>query len=293
VVQAIGRLILPAFFALSGYLVAASLSRCANLREFLLLRLLRILPALSVVVAATALLLGPFLTSLAWSDYFRDPLLPGYFHNIWGQPHFTLPGLFAANPRPGVVNGSLWTLQQEVACYLMLAGAALLLRTRSLALLLGGIAVFLLTPWAASIPCRDLFASFAMGALLFGSARYVPHHPLLGIISLAMAFWLAGDPGRMHFVAAPLAYGVVWLALRRIYFIRADYSYGIYLTAYPLEQSIVALSPGVAWPTELALALPLALLCAALLWHGVEKPLLSRKHELIARLSRKPVRVIA
>jgi peptidoglycan/LPS O-acetylase OafA/YrhL len=60
-----------------------------------------------------------------------------------------------------------------------------------------------------------------------------------------------------------------------------------------LQQGIAALSPGLAWWTELALSLPLASLCAALLWHGVERPLLSCKHEFIARLSRKPVRVVA
>jgi peptidoglycan/LPS O-acetylase OafA/YrhL len=289
-VQALARLILPAFFTLSGYLVAASLSRCDSLQEFLLLRLLRLLPALNVVVAATALILGPSLTSLGWQDYFGDPLLPAYFHNVWGEPHFHLPGLFSGNPRPGVVNGSLWTIQLEAACYAMLAGIALL-RSWTTGLLVVGIAVFLLNPWA--LPCPELFVSFALGALLFRGARYVPHHPLAAIISLAAAFWLALDVARMSFVPLPLSYGVLWLALRRTRFIRADYSYGIYLTAYPLEQSVAAILPGIAWWMELALAFPLALAGAALLWHGVEKPLLSRKHEFIARLLCKPARITA
>src|SRR5437588_11263295 len=50
ILQAAARLILPGFFALSGFLVAGSLARCASLREFLLLRALRLLPALSLVV---------------------------------------------------------------------------------------------------------------------------------------------------------------------------------------------------------------------------------------------------
>jgi peptidoglycan/LPS O-acetylase OafA/YrhL len=289
-VQALARLILPAFFTLSGYLVAGSLSRCASLQEFLLLRLLRLLPALSVVVAATALILGPLLTNLEWQDYFGDPLLPAYFRNIWAEPRFDLPGLFSGNPRPGVANGSLWTIQLEAACYAMLAGIALL-RSWTTELLVAGIAVFLLNPWGLS--CPELFVSFALGALLFRGARYVPHHSLPAVISLAAAFWLALDVTRMSLVPLPLSYGVLWLALRRIPFIRADYSYGVYLTAYPLEQSVVAMLPGIAWWMELALAFPLALAGAALLWHGVEKPLLSRKHEFIARLSRKPVRIAA
>jgi peptidoglycan/LPS O-acetylase OafA/YrhL len=289
-IQAVARLILPAFFTLSGYLVAGSLSRCASLQEFLLLRLLRLLPALSVVVAATALILGPLLTNLALQDYFEDPLLPAYFHNIWAEPRFHLPGLFSDNPRPGVVNGSLWTIQLEAVCYAMLAGIALL-RAWATGLLIAGIGVFLVNPWALTSP--ELFISFALGALLFRGAQYVPHHPLPGVISLAAAFWLALDVTRVSFVPLPLSYGVLWLALRRIRFIRADYSYGVYLTAYPLEQSVTAVLPGIAWWMELALAFPLALAGAALLWHGVEKPLLSRKHEFIARLSRKPARIAA
>src|SRR3954452_13263617 len=85
VVQAAARLILPAFFALSGFLVAGSLARAESLRTFLLLRLLRLLPALSLVVTATALLLGPLLSELPLRDYLRDPVLPAYFRNVWGQ----------------------------------------------------------------------------------------------------------------------------------------------------------------------------------------------------------------
>src|SRR5258708_3061988 len=57
------RLVLPMFFALSGFLVAASLERSSSLRVFLGLRGLRILPALTVEVLLSALILGPLLTT--------------------------------------------------------------------------------------------------------------------------------------------------------------------------------------------------------------------------------------
>ena len=281
-VQAAVRLILPAFFALSGFLVAGSLARAGSLREFLLLRLLRLLPGLSLVVVATALLLGPLLTELPLRGYLRDPLLPLYFRNVWGQAEFALPGLFLHNPRAGVVNGALWTIPLEMACYSALACLALL-PLRRLTLLV--LAVILLVPGLASAG-QDLFASFALGVLCFAFRASLPLHPLAGLASLLAALLLAYWFAYMPLVAIPLAYGVVWLGCRRLpaWAARGDYSYGLYLCAYPLQQALLVLMPGQSWMGNLAAGWLLSLGCAMLLWHGMERPVLDRKHELLARL---------
>ncbi len=282
-IQAAARLILPAFFALSGFLVAGSLARSASLREFLLLRLLRLLPALSLVVSVTALLLGPLLTVSALGDYFRDPLVPLYFRNIWGQSEFHLPGVFAANPRPGVVNGTLWTIPLEMACYVALAGLALSPGPRRCALLAP---IFVLLVPGLGLPNQDFFASFALGTLLFAARSRLPRHGLWGPGSIAAALLLEYWIPALPLVAVPLSYGVIWLGSRSVpaWATRGDYSYGLYLCAYPLQQMLVAAVPGQNWKVNLALALPLGLGCAMLLWHGIERPVLDRKHELIARL---------
>src|ERR1700761_3676596 len=57
-------LLLPAFFALSGFLVAGSLERSRTIPMFLGLRALRILPALAVESLISALIIGPLLTTL-------------------------------------------------------------------------------------------------------------------------------------------------------------------------------------------------------------------------------------
>jgi peptidoglycan/LPS O-acetylase OafA/YrhL len=282
-VQAAARLILPAFFALSGFLVAGSLARAASLREFLLLRLLRLMPALSLVVSITALLLGPLLTHMALRDYFRDPLLPLYFHNVWGQPQFYLPGLFAANPRPGIVNGVLWTIPLEVACYIALAGLSLLPALRRPVLVM--VTLVLLIP-GLGLANQDFFASFTLGVLMFTVRAWLPLQPLLGFLSIAAAllleFWFPALP----LVALPLAYAVIWLGCRRVpvWLTRGDYSYGLYLCAYPLQQTLLVAMPGQGWGVNLAMGCLLGLGCAMLLWHGVERPVLDRKHELVARL---------
>jgi peptidoglycan/LPS O-acetylase OafA/YrhL len=291
-VRAIAGLILPAFFSLSGYLVAASLARCASIREFAVLRLLRILPGLSVVICATALVLGPMLSTLSPQDYFHDPLLAAYFRNVLAQPNFLLPGLFENHPRAGIVNGSLWTIQLELICYALLGAMALVLRGVVLNIALAGMALLLLfpaTPFLGLVltwlPAKELPLAFCIGALLFRLQRRVPHHPAIGLSCLVLAVALAFLGGAWPVL--PLAYAVIWLALRRIpaWLTRADYSYGLYLVAYPLEQAWLHFFPSRAlWWADLLFALPLGLLCAMALWHFVERPLLARKHEIVARL---------
>ena len=112
--------ILPAFFAVSGFLVIASAIRTGSLATFLIFRGLRILPALSVEVMITALILGPFATTLKWTEYFTDREFFLYFQNIIGNVHYFLPGVFTTNPERAV-NGSLWTIRPEIFCYLTLA----------------------------------------------------------------------------------------------------------------------------------------------------------------------------
>lgn len=296
-VRAAAALVLPAFFALSGYLVAASLERSHSIREFAALRLLRILPGLCVVICVTALVLGPLFSTLSIRDYFRDPSLAAYFRNILAQPHFALPGLFENHPRAGIVNGSLWTIQLELICYALLAAMALLLRGAALNIALAGLALLLLfpaTPFAGLaltwLPAKELPLAFCIGALLLRLDRHVPHHAAIGLACLGAAAGLA-LLGATTWGALPLGYGVIWLALRRIppWLTRADYSYGLYLVAYPLEQVWLHLFPSRAlWWADLAFALPLALLCAMALWHLVERPLLARKHEIVARLAAVP-----
>src|SRR5262249_19035746 len=88
------RLILPMFFALSGYLVAGSLLRSTSLVQFLGLRVLRIYPALSVEVLLSALLLGPLLTSEPVVRYITSQTFLAYLLNVTGHIHYQLPGVF-------------------------------------------------------------------------------------------------------------------------------------------------------------------------------------------------------
>ncbi len=120
--MAVARLILPMFFALSGFLVARSLCHCASLTQFAVFRTARLAPALVAVVLVSMLVIGPSATKERVGDYFLDKQFIAYLGNIAAQPHYGLPGVFLNNPRPGVVNGSLWTIPVELVLCAVGAG---------------------------------------------------------------------------------------------------------------------------------------------------------------------------
>jgi peptidoglycan/LPS O-acetylase OafA/YrhL len=87
-------LILPMFFALSGFLVAGSLERSKTVADFLTLRVMRIFPALVVEVFISALILGVITTTLSLNEYFSSTVFWKYFLNMVCYIHYELPGVF-------------------------------------------------------------------------------------------------------------------------------------------------------------------------------------------------------
>jgi len=314
---------LPMFFALSGFLVAGSAERL-SIGQFLINRGLRILPALAVEIVLSALVLGPLLTVYAVSQYFSDPLFARYFLNIIGNIQYELPGVFLSNPQPGIVNGSLWTVPHEIACYMLLVGLMFtgLFRRRFLVLLatlaLFGLsmAVFICGRLGIVLPYHDaltyLFVTrgaarlvplFLAGIVLYQYRDRIPYR--FGYALAAAAAYVAiaafGSPEWnanpiFSFVSAPIfAYVVVYAGLSpKLVFkplARGDYSYGIYLYGYPLQQAMIQTMP---WidnrPAFFALSIAAASAMAIFSWHVIEKPVLRlrRKFSLTARIHTGP-----
>lgn len=292
-------IILPMFFCLSGFLVAGSLERCRSMISFVGLRIVRLVPALAVDTLIAAFILGPIFTTLPLHSYFSDPLFPRYFINILGHPQYLLPGVFAANPFPSVVNDQLWALPYELLCYFALVVLALIGVVRSRRL-------FLLTVCALVAAIVLLFAS---GTLTRPpGANTVTKIVLLETFLLGVAFYLYRDRIRMHFgvfvialiaailllahpqddpvAAFPITYVTVYLGLlnpRRIdLLMTGDYSYGVYLYGFPIQQAVVSLFGPHRWYLALALALTIIAPLAAFSWWCVEKPALRLRPYLYA-----------
>lgn len=309
----------PMFFALSGFLVAASAERLP-LPQFLINRGLRILPALAFQVAFAILILGPLLTSLPLAEYWSDPLIARYALNAIGSIHYELPGLFLSNPQPGIVNGSLWTVPHELFCYVVLGACVLfgLFRHRLVMLLITltlfalAIVVYLCERAGIALPRHELLnyvfvtrgaarliPLFLSGVVLYQYRERIPFrlsYMLAGAAAYAIlaAFgspaWLANPV--FAFLTAPiLAYCVVYAGLSTALSFaplkRADYSYGIYLAGFPLQQALIQLMPGLKSPLLFfLLSAVVTAAFAAISWHLVEKPVmgLRRRFSVAARM---------
>lgn len=287
--------IVPLFFALSGFLVAGSLDRSRTLFSFFGLRVLRIAPALSVEVAISAFVVGPLLTTLPLGQYFSDPLFFSYLNNIIGDIHYRLPGLFEQNPIP-LVNGQLWTVPYELVCYVTLAAVAVagLFKSRTgmvglVALLYG--AEILNTLFRPNADFHGVTGSIAVGAFIAGLVVYrfrdsLPWSFRLFAASVAaVALCVYAVPNGERFIALPVAYMSAYLGLldppRNRLISSGDYSYGIYLYGFPVQQMVCTLLPGYReWYFNLAFALPIIIAIAVFSWWVVEKPTLSLRSEL-------------
>ena len=69
----------------------------------------------------STVVLGPWVSSLSLPDYFAHPLLADYACNLVFNLRDLLPLHFSGNVLPTAVNGSLWTIALELACYGALA----------------------------------------------------------------------------------------------------------------------------------------------------------------------------
>ena len=284
--------IIPAFFALSGFLVASSMLRLGKVQIFLLFRAFRIFPALLVEITLSALILGPIVTVLPLGDYFQAPEFHRYFTNVVGIIRFQLPGVFLDNPVPGIVNGQLWTIPGELQCYIALAILMILgVSTRRwlmlavfLAAATGECAIGLLpgrhyTP-ATLQALEALVLSFLAGNALYLIRDLVPMRGWLFLLAIAgcVVAWLVPILALLLGTAS-VSYVVAYLGLCRIPRVpvlqRGDYSYGIYLYSFPLQQAAVWAFPALReWYWNLLLGGLPAIGFAMLSWHFLEKPAL-------------------
>jgi peptidoglycan/LPS O-acetylase OafA/YrhL len=297
--------ILPSFFALSGFLVAGSLFR-NRIPAFLALRALRIFPALFCEVVISALIIGPALTAFSLRDYFFDPKLHSYFLNVIGRIHYHLPGLFLDNPFPDNVNLQLWTIPYELECYIAITALAILGIARSPRLF--ALAFLFLTAaqsaavWMSSSPGpvdgpsgRLCLLSFLGGVLLYVWRDRAPCNRFLAVLAGAFLWIMLSGRGTEYLAPLPIAYATIWLGLqdpKKLFFVAgADYSYGMYLYGFPMQQAVAHLLPQYRfWYVNLILSLVASGIAAYFSWNLVESKIMKLKAPIVALVDPDRVR---
>lgn len=294
----IGTLAVSAFFLISGFLVSASHAR-SSLQRFAIKRVRRIMPGLLVAVAVSAFLIGPVFTELPLKAYFASTELWAFLGNAVFLPvGYDLPGTFADRPLPAV-NGSLWSLKYEAACYILVPLVMALTRWRAGAVILAVMASFAITraiPEGVGGPilvidlAASLFRFFGMGMLFFLFAEKIPISRSLGAVGALATALAAFTPVFVEVAAvagsyALLVFGAVAPEWFRNLTAKGDVSYGVYVYAFPIQQILVPLSIATgtwAWLANTVLALPLALMAGWISWRFVEKPFMTYRRPIAA-----------
>lgn len=289
------------FFSISGFLVMQSWESDPNAFRFSAKRFLRIWPGFAVVITLTALVLGPFISTLSLGEYYAHPFVKDYFNNLKFSLRDQLPLTFVGNALPTAINGPIWTIPLEVKCYLALGvlGIAGMLRQRWVVTLLTVAAVFayaILEPRGDTIvnglqwaPEQRFLLEFGLfffagviiykfGVVASRKRAYAVLATCWAIAGIAFAF----DRALLAFwLVVPITTLLVGTAstpyLRRIgrY---GDISYGLYIYAFPVQQTLIWLyKDKLPWTILFLLVLVVTVSLAFASWHLVEKRALRLK----------------
>ncbi len=301
--QSLGHFAVGIFFGVSGLLIARSFDRRRSMIHFFVARVLRLYPALLAVLVLTVIA-GALVTQLGLTEYLRSrdtwTYVPTNLSLAFMQ--YPLPGVFEPNVFGPAINGSLWTLFFEVACYLGVVALGLLgiLRHRWAMLAVMALATMFhfagpnIAEAVPSIPAGlitriELFALLSFPFIL-GTFGYVwrAHIPLTGWIVVLLWLpvpFLAGTGLMATFITLALIYTTFWIGFvpkgRALVYNRlGDYSYGVYIYAFPVQQLLVFLFSGMTPLTNILLAMPTTLLMAVMSWNFVEARTLAAANPL-------------
>jgi peptidoglycan/LPS O-acetylase OafA/YrhL len=292
-----GQVAVAGFFLLSGYLILQSWERAPHLALYLEKRWRRIFPGLALASLLSAFVVGPL--GAEARHYFQGFQPLAFLSGVMLLKIPDVPPVFAGTPYP-LVNASMWTIEYEARCYLVVAALGLggLTRQRWFWVALTA-AIFVL--WqnealanAFSFPgARYVFLNRAefMCFLFFfcaGGCFYLFRKKISyarpGIIVAAICVALALLLPALAQPALPLAgayllFAFVFTHLPALAWFNGgtDISYGVYLYGWPTQKLINWYAPALSPWLLLLLTFPLCLACGLLSWRFIEQPLLRPK----------------
>lgn len=286
---------LNGFFIISGYLIYQSLQRSKSLLDYYWKRVLRVFPALFVV-----LLLSVLLAPIVYSSeipFYRNVEVYSYVpRNLLLYPHQPkIEGIFSDNPYKAI-NGSLWTIRYEFTCYILLSALFLFKSNRlwSRVLLfaassimyigyvffidqLGDLSVlnlvgfevlqlgtfFVIGSFLASLDIEKLFSKWMVFVTL-------------GILILSIVFDFYNESKHIIFSLLVLSIGFTPINFMANFAKYGDMSYGVYIYSFPIQQTLVYFFDLGTYALLLNSVI-LSIIMGYLSWHLIEKQALKRK----------------
>jgi len=286
------------FFTISGYLIIKSLNRSLSIGNYLKKRILRLSPGLAVVLILTVLY-GAFISNESVEFYFTQYktylYIPANLSLYRLQDY--LPGVFTSNPFSGAINGSLWTLPYEFSCYLALIPLYFIRDNKRWVKIavITALGLFIITKlfFSSYVNAFDFVLAgkyilefggyFVMGsALAMLNIQKIKAKSILAAASFLviclLLYFNALD--LVSFILIPLF--IISLGLINTPYISSisryigDLSYGIYIYAFPVQQSLIYFGIREVIPL-IVYASCITPILAFASWHLVEKRFLKLK----------------
>lgn len=296
-----GSLGVDIFFITSGFLLALSLLTKKNIIQFFINRVLRIFPGLVFSLIFTVIVVGLFFTTIDFYKFiinsqtkyfliYNSILLKGIV--------YLLPEAFQENPIKSI-NGSLWTLPHELKAYI----AILFLAFISLAskrhfaiifkLLIICLCIYCYFRYAQSyygehinLEKYRLYFFFFFGACFGLFVEHIKFDMRWGLAFFILAIFCLPHKGFLFFVYTIfLPYIILTIAYVPSGLIRefnkiGDYSYGIYIYGFFIQQCIVSVMHPINPDILFLYSFFFTMVISILSWHLIESPVLNLKNTI-------------
>ena len=303
-----GSLAVEGFFIISGFLVAQSFLNSRSVFDYFKRRILRIYPGF-VAAGIISLAFFGWLGMHFSPAYWQKVELGSFLLRLPVLKMFWIPQSFFGNYWP-YVNVPIWTIQYEFVCYILIAllGLTGILRFRAFLLILFFpvwlfyvfqilVRLSLYKGWEFPIGGAPdnypyFLSYFFVGTLAFLYRERITYRPGIAALFLIATLIIARFG---HYLEVLLPFSLCYLLLFVAFYpsIRlhgwgkqGDFSYGLYLYGWPVQQSLIFLCRS--WITEwllFVLSLPVTLLFAIGSWYFIEKRFLRLKQRHLSPTS--------
>ena len=301
----LGSLSVYGFFVLSGFFMIQSLESNNSIKIYFKNRVLRIIPAFWMSLLLSSFVIVPLLANVFDVKSALDFTVKSGFFHAFGYA-WTINGAFPFNPIVDGINGSMWTLKHEIGLYMLLPLFVYLTHNSRRLLLIMFSIFFILSvanittkftlfnipccmAWIFSIneyPSFIYFSTYFFAGVIFYKYRENIIVSKRIWLILLIFFLLAIFFGNLKIISLftlPYLILVAGATIKKRFFSsKGDYSYGMYIYAFPIQQVVVHL-----YKNELnvwsffALSSCITLCISIVSWHYFEKRILKLKNKSI------------
>ncbi|WP_365936223.1 acyltransferase family protein [uncultured Traorella sp.] len=205
----------------------------------------------------TVFLLGPFFTNMSIIDYITDLATYKYLLNAILIPIHSLPGVFENNIYGNVINGALWTLPIEFICYIALMICyKLKLLNKNILYTFPISLIFFYLFYYSNIQLFSSLSIYTLPIFIYymGMLYYVFKDKIIlnnGLAAFLVVIWF----GLVYFGFAEIAMFIIFPYIISVIVFNkkqcnrklselGNFSYGIYLCGFPIQQIMVYLFGG-------------------------------------------------